>query len=44
MADKWNVIIENGKSGCSATIDVNEWLGKATLDAYVLASALGMRE
>ena len=43
MADKWSAIIENGKSGHSATIDVNLWLGKATLDAYVLALVLGVR-
>jgi len=44
MADKWSSIIENGKSGQSAIIDVNMWLGKATLDAYVLAIVLGVRE
>ena len=33
MADKWSSIIENDRSGHSATIDVNMWLGKATLDA-----------
>ena len=33
MADKWSSIIENGKTGNSATINVNMWLGKATLDA-----------
>ena len=33
MADKWSSIIENDRSGHSATIDVNIWLGKATLDA-----------
>ena len=38
MADKWNRIIESSKSGDSAVIDVTMWLGKATLDAYVLAS------
>jgi len=38
MADKWINIIANGKSVDSATIDVNAWLGKATLDACVLAS------
>ena len=38
MVDKWNDIIGNSKSGYSAIIDVNKWLGKATLDAYVLAS------
>jgi len=42
MADKWSDIIANGKSGCSAIVDVNMWLGKATLDAYVSASALGI--
>ena len=42
MVDKWNDIIENSKSGYSALIDVNMWLGKATLDAYVLAPALDM--
>ena len=35
MADKWSDIIENSESGCSAIIDVNMWLGKATLDACV---------
>ena len=40
MAEKWNDIIENTKSGCSALIDVNKWLGKATLDAYALVSVL----
>ena len=40
MADKWGSIIENGKSGHSAVIDVNEWLGKATLDACVLVKVL----
>ena len=44
MVDKWTSIIENGKSGNSATIDVNMWFGKATLDACVLISALGVRE
>jgi len=43
MADKWSGIIENGESGRSAIIDVNMWLGKATLDAYVLALLLGVR-
>jgi len=33
MVDKWNGIIENGKSGNSAIIDANMWLGKAALDA-----------
>ena len=33
MADKWSDIIEKGKSGSSAVIDVNSWLGRATLDA-----------
>ena len=42
MADKWVDIIENGESGCSATVDVNMWLGKATLDAYVLALVLSI--
>ena len=40
MADKWSSIIENGKPGYSAIIDVNVWFGKATLDAYVLVLAL----
>ena len=35
MADKWSGIVENDKSGSSATIDVNTWVGKATLDACV---------
>ena len=37
MADKWSGIIENGKSGDSAIIDVSMWMGKATLDACVLS-------
>ena len=41
MADKWDGIIENGKSGNSAIIDVNMWLGRATLDACVLVLLLG---
>lgn len=41
MVDKWNDIIENGKSGNSADIDVNLWVGKATLDACVLILVLG---
>ena len=40
MADKWSCIIENNKSGPSAIIDVNMWLSKATLDAYVLILTL----
>lgn len=44
MADKWSNIIENSESGDSAVIDVNMWLGKATLDACVSVSVLGMRE
>jgi len=44
MVDKWNDIIENSKTGYSALIDVNMWLGKATLDAYVPVSASGVRE
>jgi len=39
--DKWNGIIENGKSGNSAIIDVNMWLGKAALDAYASSLSLG---
>ena len=35
MADKWSNIIENSKSGYSAVVDVNMWVGKATLDACV---------
>ena len=35
MADKWSSVIKNGNSGHSAVIDVNAWLGKATLDACV---------
>ena len=38
MADKWGEIIENGKSEYSAVIDMNAWLGKATLDACVSTS------
>jgi len=40
MADKWSSIIENSNSGHSAIIDVNMWLGKATLDSCVLALVL----
>ena len=43
MAGKWSDIVENGKSERSAVIDVNLWFGRATLDAYVLVSASGMR-
>ena len=43
MADKWSSIIENGKSGRSAVIGVNAWLGKATLDAYVSVIVLVVR-
>lgn len=43
MADKWIGIIENDESGHSATIDVNMWIGKATLDAYVLVLMLDVR-
>jgi len=35
MADKWNSIIQDSTTGRSATVDVNMWLGKATLDACV---------
>jgi len=42
MADKWSNVIANGKSWDSATIDVNLWFGKATLDACVLVSEFGM--
>ena len=42
MADKWSSIIENGKSGNSAIIDVNPWFVKAALDAYVLTLAFGV--
>jgi len=41
MAEKWNEIIENSESGNSVVIDVNAWLGKATLDACVSPSPLG---
>jgi len=40
MVDKWNGLIENGKSGNSAIIGVNTWLGKATLDACALTLRL----
>ena len=40
MADKWSGIIENGKPGHSAVIDVNMWFGNATLDAYVSIAVL----
>ena len=39
MADKWSNILENSRSGNSAIIDVNMWLGKAALDACVCLSA-----
>ena len=42
MAEKWIDIIETSESGRSATIDVSMWLGKATLDAYVLELVLVM--
>jgi len=42
MADKWNSIVENSESRDSAIIDVNAWMGKATLDACVLALVLGV--
>jgi len=35
MADKWNGIIASDKSGHSAVIDVNMWIGRSTLDACV---------
>ena len=41
MASKWSAIIENSVSGHSAVIDVNMWLGKATLDACVLVLSFG---
>ena len=44
MADKWNSIIENSKSGHSTVIDVNMWFGKATLDAYVSAAVLSVHK
>ena len=43
MADKWSSIVESSTSGHSAIIDVNAWLGKATLDACVLFSEFCMR-
>jgi len=43
MADKWSGIIENDESKHSAVIDVSMWLGKATLDAYVVIFMLGAR-
>jgi len=42
MADKWSGIIENGKSGQSAVIDVNMWFGRATIDACVSVAASGV--
>ena len=39
MADKWDEIIENSDSGNATVIDVNAWLGKATLDTYVRPSS-----
>jgi len=44
MVIKWDAIIENSESGNSVTIDVNAWLGRATLDACVLPSPLGWHE
>ena len=44
MTDKWSGIIENGKPGHSAVIDVNMWFGKATLDAYVSIAVLCVRK
>ena len=44
MTDKWDEIIESSKSGNSVTLDVNAWLGKATLDACVLYSPFGWHE
>jgi len=43
MTDKWSNIIENDRSGYSAVIDVNMWVGKATLDACVLVLVFGER-
>ena len=43
MADKWSSIIENSNPGRSTVVDVNMWLGKATLDVYVLVLVLGAR-
>jgi len=43
LVDKWNDIIENSKTGNSANIDANMWLGRAALDACVLALSLGLR-
>ena len=43
MADKWSSIIEKGRPGHSAVIDVNIWFGKATLDAYVSLVVLHAR-
>jgi len=42
MADKWSSIIENSDPGYSAIIDVTIWMGKATLDACVLALVSGV--
>ena len=42
MADKWSSIIENDRSGSSAVIDANMWLGKAALDACVLTLVLSV--
>ena len=43
MADKWSSIIENSKTGYSAVLDANMWLGKAALDACVTTSVSGVR-
>lgn len=43
MVDMWTAVIENSTSGHSAIIDVNMWLGKATLDACVVAFTFGIR-
>ena len=37
VVEKWNDIIESDKFGSSAIIDANMWLGRAALDACVLA-------
>ena len=41
MADKWSSIIGNSNAGDSAVIDVSMWMGRATLDACVLALVSG---
>ena len=43
LADKWHEVISAAGSGQAAIIDVNSWLSKATLDAYVRKLGVFMR-